>query len=133
MAKSAIGLALLALAGCGGGGSDLYTPGVARSEAQKQCDSVMRLWCDGSVECVRTGLPPEETWSDAELDAERELCLDVAKRTCDGTLSVNDGYDACHASVESISESDCESIRTAVSEEMDASMPESCIGLFNGN
>lgn len=93
----------------------------------------MSLWCEGSLECVQTGLPPEEMLSEAELDDERDLCLDVAKRTCDETLSVNDGYDACYASVETISESDCESIRTALGEGMDASMPTACIGLFAGN
>lgn len=132
MTRTALALAVLALAGCGGGGSSSNTAGVERSEAQKQCDSVMSSWCDSSLECVQAGLPPEEMYSEAELDDERELCLDVSKRTCDGTLSVNEGYEACEAAVETLSDGDCEAIRTAYGEDMDVSMPASCIGLFEG-
>ncbi len=131
MTKLPIAVVLVALAGCGGGGSS-STPGVPRSDPQKQCDSVMSLWCEGSLECVQAGLPPEEMLSDAELENERELCVDVAKRTCDGTLSVNDGYEACEASVETISDSDCERIRAALLEATEVSMPASCIDLFSG-
>ena len=83
----------------------------------------------GNTDVVRAKM---RTMQQLGLDDERELCLDVAKRTCDGTLSVNDGYEACEAAVETLSEADCETIRTALAEAMDVSMPASCIGLFNG-
>ena len=128
----AIAVALGLTACGGGGGSSSNTPGVERSEAQKQCDSVMNAWCESSVDCVQSGLPPEEKFTEAELDDEREFCLDAAKRTCDATSSVNDSYDACLASVESLSDTDCEAIRTAYSESMDVSMPASCLEVFSG-
>jgi hypothetical protein len=127
--KSAIAVAF-GLAACGGGGGSTNTPGVERSEAQKQCDAVMNAWCESAVECVQAGLSPEDKFTDAELDNERELCLDVAKRTCDATLGVNDGLDACQSSVDSLSDADCEAIRTAVSASADVSMPAACIDLF---
>ena len=133
VAKLATAVAL-ALTACGGGGSSNYTPGVERSEAQKQCDSVMSAWCESSVDCVQAGRSPEDMLTDAELGDERELCLDVAKRTCDATLSVNDGLDACQASVETLSDADCDAIRAAVNETMDetteVSMPAACLDLF---
>ena len=122
--------AALGLAACGGGGGSSNTPGVERSEAQKQCDAVMNAWCESATECVQTGLLQEDMFTDAELDDERELCLDVAKRTCDATLGVNDGLDACQSSVDSLSDADCEAIRTAFSESADVSMPAACIDLF---
>ena len=83
--------AAFGLVACGGGGdTEPYAP--VRSEVQKQCDSLMAVWCESSVECVEAGLEPGQEYTDSELSHERALCNDVAKRTCDATIEVTDGY-----------------------------------------
>jgi hypothetical protein len=118
-------------AGCGGGGGADPAP-VERTSEQKQCDSVMGAWCDSSLACIESSSPDDEL-SDAERSEARQLCVDVAKRTCDATLSVGERYDACRAAVETLGDADCRAVRADVAAGTDPSMPESCTALFAGS
>ncbi|HEX6767622.1 MAG TPA: hypothetical protein VF103_19115 [Polyangiaceae bacterium] len=128
-ARSLTLVAALTFVACGGGGeAEPYVP--VRSDVQKQCDSLMAVWCESSVECVASGFEPGDELTDSELSYQRTLCNDVAKRTCDATIEVNDGYDQCRSSVETLDEADCEAVREAVSSEGDVAMPASCASIF---
>jgi hypothetical protein len=116
------------LAGCGGGGADPAP--VERTSEQRQCDSLMATWCDSALACIQSGLEPADRLTEEELAEEREYCLDVAKRTCDATGAVDERYDECLSDVETLDESACEDVRSAVEQGTDVAMPSSCDELF---
>ena len=120
-----------ALTACGGGPAPPpeYTE---RSSAQKQCDSLMEVWCESALDCVQSGLELDAMLPVSELEEERNLCMEVAKLTCDATDSVGERYDECRASVEVLEAPDCEAVQTAVGAKMPPPMPESCTELFVG-
>jgi len=122
---------LLSFAACGGG-DELTAPDVVpRTGPQADCDTLMVAFCESSLECLEAGVEPEDVPSTEELSHERTLCIDVAKRTCDAVLVVDEGrYDECAADVETLGADDCEAVRTAVRDGTDVSMPESCFAVF---
>jgi hypothetical protein len=131
MTRWALGVAVVSFAACTGGGGAEPAP-VVRTSVQKQCDSLMSAWCDGSLACIETGSSDDEL-TDAERSDSRELCLDGAKRTCDAALSTGPRYDECRAAVEPLGDADCRAVRADVAAERDPSMPASCAGLFAGS
>jgi hypothetical protein len=123
---------LLGLAACGGGGEESTEPDVVpRTDPQADCDTLMVAFCESSLECLEAGVDPEDVPSADELSHERALCIDVAKRTCDAVLVVDEGrYDGCLGDVETLGADDCEAVRTALRDGTDVSMPASCLAVF---
>jgi hypothetical protein len=118
---------VLTLTACGGGEESSEPDILPRTAPQDDCDTLMVTFCESSLAC----LEPEDVLSADELEHERALCIDVAKRTCDGVLVVNEGrYDDCFADVETLGAADCDAVRTAVQDGTDVSMPESCDAVF---
>ena len=124
--------ALVACGGGGGGEESTEPEVVPRTDPQADCDALMATFCDSSLECLETGVEPEDLPSAEERSHERTLCIDVAKRTCDAVLVVDtDRYDGCFADVETLGDADCEAVRSAVRDGADVSMPESCLSVFS--
>jgi hypothetical protein len=124
---------LLSLTACGGGEESSEPEVVPRTGPQADCDTLMATFCDSSLECLESGLEPDEIPSAEELSHQRTLCVDVAKRTCDAVLVVDEGrYDECFADAETLGTDDCEAVRTAVRDGNDVSMPDSCLAVFTG-
>ena len=121
-----------ALVACGGGEESTEPEVVPRTDPQADCDALMATFCDSSLECLEAGAPPEDLPSAEELSHQRTLCIDVAKRTCDAVLVVDEGrFDGCFADVATLGAVDCEAVRTAVRDGTDVSMPESCSSVFS--
>jgi hypothetical protein len=122
---------VLTLTACGGGEESSEPDVLPRTSPQDDCDTLMVTFCESSLECLEAGVEPEDVPSAEELSHERALCIDVAKRTCDAVLVVDEGrYDDCFADVETLAAADCEAVRTAVEDGTDVSMPESCLAVF---
>jgi hypothetical protein len=126
-ARAWAALALLSVA-CGGSSSDPEP--VERTSVQKQCDSLMATWCDNALACVQEGLAVDERLTDDELAAERQYCVDVAKRTCDAAGGVGEGFAECQSGVQTLGGEACDAIRTAVEQGDDVTMPAACDGVF---
>ena len=123
---------LLSCAACGGGEDSSAPDVVPRTGPQADCDTLMVTFCESSLECLEAGA--EDVPSAEELSHQRLLCVDVAKRTCDAVLVVDEGgYDECFADVETLGADDCDAVRTAVRDGTDVSMPESCLAVFTEN
>ena len=123
---------VLALTACGGGPAPPpeYTE---RSSAQKQCDALMGVWCQGALDCVQSGFEPDAMLSETELEKELSLCVEVTKLTCDAATRVGERYDECLADVQVIEAAGCEAVRTAVAAKEPPPMPERCALLFTGD
>ena len=131
MTRSSLAL-ILTLTACGGGEESSEPDVLPRTAPQDDCDTLMVAFCESSLECLEAGVEPEDAPSADELSHERALCIDVAKRTCDAVLVVDEGrYDTCFADVETLGAADCEAVRTAVQDGTEVSMPESCLAVFS--